>query len=106
MERIDLLWQTQSVVHPLDILKDEIEARGMSQSALAEAMGMRASNLSRLFKQRGEITASMALRLEQALGIPAEHWVGYQVAYYRDLIRLEPEQSPIEQIATRPSVGA
>lgn len=86
MIRIDNTWARGEAVHPLDILRSEMEARAMNQAQLAELIEMKPSNLSRLFRQRGDITASLALRLEQALGIPAEHWVGMQVAYYRDTL--------------------
>lgn len=61
-------------VHPAEIIKEEIKARSMTQKELAERMGMKQSNLSRLLKGEN-ITATVAQKLEEALGIPAEIWV-------------------------------
>ena len=71
-------------VHPAEIIKDEIKARSMTQKELAERMGMKQSNLSRLLKGEN-ITASVAQRLEQALEIPAELWMRLQTNYDKDV---------------------
>lgn len=70
-------------VHPSEILKDEIASRALSQKELAARMGMKQSNLSRLL--RGEdLTLSVALKLEDALGIPSDYWMRLQAQYDRD----------------------
>lgn len=56
------------VFHPTEIIKDEIKARGMSQKELAERMGMKPSNVSRMFKEKENITPALAAKLENALG--------------------------------------
>ena len=38
-------------------------------------------NLSELFSGKRNITAIIAVRLEKALGISAEYWIGLQTAY-------------------------
>lgn len=58
-------------VHPAEIIKDEIKARSMTQKELAERMGMQAPNVTRLLKGEN-IIASIAQKLENALGIPAD----------------------------------
>lgn len=68
---------------PTEVVKAEMEARGMNQKELAELLGMRASNLSR-FLRCGDITILMARRLETAFGIPAESWLRMQLTYERD----------------------
>ena len=71
-------------VHPAEIIKEEIKARSMTQKELAERMGMKQSNLSRLLKGEN-ITATVAQKLEDALGIPAEIWVRLQANYDKDV---------------------
>lgn len=71
-------------VHPAEIIKEEIKARSMTQKELAERMGMKQSNLSRLLKGEN-ITAVVAQKLEDALGIPAEIWVRLQANYDKDV---------------------
>lgn len=85
-------------VHPAEIIKDEIKARSMTQKELAERMGMQAPNLSRLLKGEN-ITASIAQKLEDALGIPADFWMRLQTQYDRDVktiaVRDENEKAAI-----------
>lgn len=72
-------------VHPSELIKDELKARGMRRKELAERLGMKASNLSRFFSAKEKITPSMALKLEEIFGIPAEYWMGLQLSYERDM---------------------
>ena len=71
-------------VHPAEIIKDELKARSMTQKELAERMGMQAPNVTRLLKGEN-ITASIAQKLEDALGIPADFWMRLQTQYDRDI---------------------
>lgn len=72
-------------IHPTDLILDELKARGMKRKELAERLGMKAPNLSRFFSAKENITPSMALKLEQAFGIPADYWIDLQLGYERDL---------------------
>ena len=72
-----------AAVHPTEIIKDEIKARGISQKELAIRMGMETSNLSRLLKGEN-ITPSIAVKLELALGIPSDYWLNLQSQYEVD----------------------
>ena len=85
-------------VHPAEIIKDEIKARSMTQKELAERMGMQAPNVTRLLKGEN-ITASIAQKLEDALGIPADFWMRLQTQYDRDVkniaVRDENEKAAI-----------
>lgn len=85
-------------VHPAEIIKDELKARSMTQKELAERMGMQAPNVTRLLKGEN-ITASIAQKLEDALGIPANFWIRLQTQYDRDVkdiaVRDENEKAAI-----------
>lgn len=85
-------------VHPAEIIKDEIKARSMTQKELAERMGMQAPNVTRLLKGEN-ITASIAQKLEDALGIPADFWMRLQTQYDKDVkdiaVRDENEKAAI-----------
>lgn len=70
--------------HPLEVVKDEIKARGMTQGELASRLGMKASNVSRLFKEMPSVTVALAEKLEQALGIEASFWLTMQDNYNKD----------------------
>ena len=85
-------------VHPAEIIIDEIKSRSMTQKELAERMGMQAPNVTRLLKGEN-ITASIAQKLEDALGIPADFWMRLQTQYDRDIkdiaVRDENEKAAI-----------
>lgn len=67
--------------HPGEILRDEIEARGLSVHALAMALRVPASRLAEIAAGRRGISADTALRLARALGTSAEFWLNLQSAY-------------------------
>ena len=69
------------VLHPGEMLREELEAREMTQVALAQAMGRPARTVNEIVQGRRAITAETALDLEAALGIPAAVWVGLQAQY-------------------------
>jgi HTH-type transcriptional regulator/antitoxin HigA len=75
--------------HPGEVLKDEIEARQLSKSKTAHKLGMQPGNLSELFKGKRNITAAVALKLEDLLGIPAEFWLNLQSRYEITTLRNE-----------------
>lgn len=72
-----------AAVHPTEIVKDEIKARGISQKELAFRMGMKPSDLSRLLKGEN-ITPAIAAQLELALDIPSDFWLNLQSQYEID----------------------
>lgn len=71
-------------VHPFEILKEELKARGITHKEFARIIGMQPSNFSRMLKSGADITFDLALQLEKELGIPAEHWIKYMKAYRKD----------------------
>lgn len=94
METINNKFIPLAAVHPTELIKDELKARGMKSKELAERLGMKAPNLSRFFRAKERINSTMALKLEEALGIPADYWINLQVSYDRDveLIRQRDEE--------------
>lgn len=69
-------------VHPGRIIRKEVlEARGMSQTALANATGLPVSRINDLVKERRGITADSAIRLSRALGTSVELWLNLQQSY-------------------------
>lgn len=75
--------------HPYDIVKDEMKFRGMSQKELATRMGVEQSNLSRMLKSKSAVSQETAEKLEKALEIPAETWLGLQAQYNKDMKAIE-----------------
>ena len=70
--------------HPGEILGEELKARGIKQKAFAGQIGMQPTHLSELIKGKRNITSDIAMRLENALGIPYKNWMNLQGGYDYD----------------------
>ena len=68
-------------IHPGEILKEEIEYRGISQGTLATQMGMSYKMLNHILNEHRPITTQTAMLFEAALGIPAHVMLGMQTDY-------------------------
>jgi addiction module HigA family antidote len=66
-----------------DILKNGNLSTGNSVTALAKHVGVTRAALSRVINGRSGVSADMALRLQDALGVDVEMWLGMQMQ--RDL---------------------
>jgi addiction module HigA family antidote len=67
--------------HPGEILKDEIEYRGISQRKLASQMGVSHTLLYEVLNAKRPITIELALLFEAALGIDADPLIKMQTRY-------------------------
>ena len=69
-------------VHPGEILKEELEARGIKQKDFAQSIGMIPSNLNAIINGKRNITERIAERIaEQLQGISSGFWVRVQKGY-------------------------
>lgn len=82
---------TDFILHPGEALLDEVEARNLKKSDLAKALNILPSHLSELFSGKRNITATTAVKLEKALGISAEYWLGLQTDHDLAIARKELE---------------
>lgn len=69
------------LIHPGEILKDEIEYRGISQRQLEDEMGIAYSALNKILNARRTVTEKTALLFEAALGVNAEPLLKMQMRY-------------------------
>ena len=74
-------------VHPGAILKEELEARGLSANAFALRLRVPPQRIQEIVAARRGISPDTALRLEASLGTPARLWLDMQTAY--DLFQAE-----------------
>ena len=70
--------------HPGFILGMEIRARGFTQKNFAELIAIQQSHLSEIIKGKRGISEQLAVKLEEALGIPADHWNQMQAKFDYD----------------------
>jgi len=73
--------------HPGEILKEEIEYKGISQKELAKQMDLSYTMLNEILNAKRPVTASVALMFEASLGIKAEILVNMQARYNMQLAR-------------------
>ena len=81
------------IFHPGEFIKDELEAREMSQHDLCEKMKLSKSEISLLINGHRNITANIAVLLENVLGIDAEFWMNLQVKYDIHLVKEKAQKS-------------
>ena len=67
--------------HPREVLKDEIEERGITQRQLADSMGLTYSVINEILNGRRPLTAKTALMFEAALDVPADSLMFLQTKY-------------------------
>ena len=68
-------------IHPGEVLKDEIESRGISQRQLAESMRLAYSVVNEILNGHRPLTAKTALMFEAALDVPADALMYLQMKY-------------------------
>lgn len=74
---------------PIEIVKDEMDARGISLEEMAALLEMSVANLNRMFEEGADITPMLAKKLEQAWGIGAGTWLKLQQIYEQDKAEIE-----------------
>jgi addiction module HigA family antidote len=67
--------------HPGEVLKDEIEYRGISQKKLAEDMGVAYTLLNEVLNAKRPVNTEFALLIEATLNLPAEPLLVMQSRY-------------------------
>jgi HTH-type transcriptional regulator/antitoxin HigA len=80
-------WHPEWSVSPGEILAEELEARGVSQSELARRMGRPIKTINEIVNTKAALTAETAMQLELALGVSAKLWVRLEADYRAQLAR-------------------
>lgn len=76
--------------HPGDVLKEELEARGISQRVFSENTGISYTMLNEILNCKRPVTSDVSLIFEAALGINAELLVNMQSRYNIAQSRMRP----------------
>lgn len=81
--------------HPGEVLKDELEARGIKQKDFANELDIAVTQLNEIIKGKRSITPDFAVLLETLLGIDAKFWVNMQANFNLDQAKIK--ESNIEK---------
>lgn len=65
-------------VHPGEVLKDELEEIGLTQTALASHIGVLPKTINEICRGKRGISAEMAVKLSKALGGSPQFWLNLQ----------------------------
>lgn len=80
---------SSELIHPGEIIKDEIAARGLTQKELALKMGVSYSVFNEILNEKRPVTTEYALMLEAVLGTKASIWLGLQADYNMQRARMD-----------------
>lgn len=80
---------SSSPVHPGEMLRDEMECRGLTAQRLAEQMGVSAEALCAVLDEESPISAETALLLEAVLDIDARVWTRLQNDYDMEMAKAD-----------------
>ncbi len=97
--------------HPGDILRHELQARGLSANQLALALGVPSGRIVEILNRKRGISADTALRLARYLGTSAQFWMNLQGQYDLSIAqqefgtaieaRVQPAESTAEPVRSR-----
>jgi addiction module HigA family antidote len=74
-------------VHPGEILAEDLDELGISQSQLARALGVPRSRINQIVLGRRSIEADTALRLARFFGTSDRYWLNLQARYDLEVTR-------------------
>jgi len=74
-------------VHPGELLKDEIEYRGISQRKFSAEIGICYSVLNEILNCKRPVSVELAILIEAALGIEANMLIRMQTDYHMQVAR-------------------
>lgn len=87
--------QPSEPIHSGEMLRDELETRGMSQKKFAGLIGMPYTAFNEIVNGKRPITTDTALKIEAATGIPAYIWINMQSAYNMQTARRDSKLSVV-----------
>ncbi len=74
-------------VHPGEVIKEELQARGLSQRKLADIMQASHTMLNEILNGKRPVSTGFALEIEASMGISAELLVNMQTRYNLQVAR-------------------
>ena len=85
-------------IHPGEILREELQERGIKQKDFAQAIGVQATHLNEFIKGKRNLNEDLAMKLESQLGIPYKTWMNLHNGYIYECKALD-EKRTEEQYA-------
>ena len=80
---------TDILLHPGEVLADELTAREITQKDFAQKIKLQPPHLNDLLKGKRHVSARIALKIENELGIDAAYWLRLQMNYDLEVAKKE-----------------
>lgn len=86
--------------HPGEILKDELDVRGLSINRFAHYLGVPPGRISQIIQGKRSISPDTALRLGRYFGNSPQFWMNLQVQHDLAIMERDRGEEIIAQVAT------
>lgn len=80
-------------IHPGEILREELQERGIKQKDFAKQIGVQATHLNAFIRGKRNLNDDLAMKLERHLGIPYKTWMNLHSGYMYDRKAMDAKQS-------------
>lgn len=84
-------------IHPGEILREELQERGIKQKDFAQVIGVQSTHLNEFIKGKRNLNEDLAMKLEKHLGIPFKTWMNLHNGYVYDCKVLEERKEGEQQ---------
>ncbi len=91
-------------VHPGEILREELDALGLSANALAKALGVSVNRITMILNGRRGVSADSALRLARYFGTTPQLWLNLQTSWELRRAEIEAGREIAASVTPRQSV--
>ena len=86
-------------VHPGMMVKPELVERGITQKEFAKMLGIQASHLSEVLNGKRALSTDLAVKIEEAIGLPAKLLLSAQAQYDLESAQALPNDKQHETVA-------
>ena len=80
-------------IHPGEILREELQERGIKQKDFAKQIGVQATHLNAFIRGKRNLNDDLAMKLERHLGIPYKTWMNLHSGFIYDSKAVDVKQS-------------
>ena len=91
----------KSPAHPGRLLKDDIEALGLTVAEAAGSLGVTRQQLYRVLNGTSAVSPEMAFRLEKAIGTSADTWLRMQMAFDLAEVRRRSAKISVKRLVSK-----
>ena len=92
-------------VHPGEILRDELDALGLSANALSKALGVPVNRVTTILNGQRGVSADTALRLARYFGTTPQLWLNLQKTWELRRAEIESGREIAERVTPRQSAA-